>query len=153
VATQKPGVIPTSLNQFFWASGADGRLRIQRCSGCGRYTHPPAPICSSCECRQLAPAIVSGRGQIYTFTTVRHAFHPGFAGDLPYVVAIVELVEQPGLHLITRIVDIAPQAVMIGMEVAVTFERNGAFWLPLFRPASGEAEQAGSSGQPTEERI
>ena len=29
------------LTEFFWTSGADGRLRIQGCGACGRLQHPP----------------------------------------------------------------------------------------------------------------
>jgi uncharacterized OB-fold protein len=61
-------------------------------------------------------------------------WHPGF--EPPYVFAIVELTEQDGLRLTTNVVDCAPDAVDIGMEVEVTFEARGDAWLPLFRPAS-----------------
>jgi uncharacterized OB-fold protein len=49
------------------------------------------------------------------------------------VLAIVELVEQDGLRLTTRIVDISPEAVRIGLSVRVQFEQVEDVWLPLFR--------------------
>jgi uncharacterized OB-fold protein len=82
---------------------------------------------------------MSGRGTIFSFTVIRRAFHPGFAADLPYVVALVELAEQAGLHLITSIVGDAAQ-LRIGTEVAVEFEPYGDFARPVFRPlARGSA--------------
>jgi uncharacterized OB-fold protein len=63
-----------------------------------------------------------------------HAWIPGF--DPPYVVAIVELEEQPELRLTTNVVRCAPQAVRIGMPLRVLFEeRDDGVFLPLFEPA------------------
>ena len=76
---------------------------------------------------------MSGRGTIFSFTIVRRAFHPGFAADLPYVVALVALAEQAGLHLVSNIVgDVAH--LRVGAEVTVAFEPYGAFARPVFRP-------------------
>lgn len=33
---------------FYWTSGAEGTLRIQRCTACGTYQHPPFPRCAAC---------------------------------------------------------------------------------------------------------
>jgi uncharacterized OB-fold protein len=62
---------------------------------------------------------VSGRGVVHTFTLAHHAFIPSL--EVPYVIAIVELVEQPGLRMMTNIVDCDPQSVRVGMPVRVTF--------------------------------
>lgn len=35
-------------NEFFWKSGADGKLRILRCQDCSSYIHPPQPACRYC---------------------------------------------------------------------------------------------------------
>jgi uncharacterized OB-fold protein len=61
----------------------------------------------------------------------RHRWFPG--QQVPYVLAIVELVEQPGLRLMTRMVDVATDSVRIGMPVHVQFEQVDDVWLPLFR--------------------
>jgi uncharacterized OB-fold protein len=52
----------------------------------------------------------------------------------PYTIAIVELAEEPGLRLLTNVVDCAPDDVYVGMPVEVVFESHGAVHLPLFRP-------------------
>jgi uncharacterized OB-fold protein len=82
---------------------------------------------------------MSGYGTVYSFTIVRRAFHPGFATELPYVVAMVELPEQVGLRVISRVVNTAPEAVRIGLPVEAVFIPEGAFGLALFQPGSGEA--------------
>jgi hypothetical protein len=33
----------TPVNEWFWTSGADGRLRIQGCTDCKALVHPPVP--------------------------------------------------------------------------------------------------------------
>jgi uncharacterized OB-fold protein len=119
-------------NEFFWTSGADGRLRFLRCQTCGYYIHPPSPICPIDLSRDIAPEAVSGRGTVHTFTVNHQPWIPGY--DPPYVIAIVELEEQEGLRLMTNVVGCGPDDVTVGLPVEVTFEHNHDVWLPLFRP-------------------
>jgi len=46
----------------------------------------------------------------------------------------VELEDDPTVRLTTNIVDCAIEDVRIGMPVEVTFEANGEWFVPLFRP-------------------
>jgi uncharacterized OB-fold protein len=114
----------------FWQSGAQGVLRIHYCASCRKYFHPPAPICPRCASFDVAPRAVSGRGRVVSFTVNHHAWTPELA--LPYVVAIVELVEQPGLRFVSNIVGCDPDAVKIDLPVKVRFEQLEDVWLPLF---------------------
>ena len=122
----------TPETEFFWTSGADGRLRFLRCNDCYAYVHPPAPVCPKCSSRALDPEPVSGRGTVATFTVNHQDW-----GLLPppYVIAIVELVEQPGLRLTTNLVGIEPTDVRTGMPVQVCFEQHNDTWIPLFETA------------------
>ncbi len=53
---------------------------------------------------------------------MRQSFLPGFDDDLPFVLVDVELVEQPGLRMIGRLVD-GPEALpSIGAVVRAVFE-------------------------------
>jgi hypothetical protein len=79
----------------------------------------------------------SGRGTVYTFVVVREARARGWDKMVPYVLAVVELEEGP--RMLTDLVDVEPEAVTIGMPVAVTYaELDGTTQLPLFRPRSLE---------------
>jgi len=122
--------------QRFWTAGGDGRLELLRCGQCGTYVHPPAPRCPTDQGTDLAWTPVSGRATVATFTVNHQPWMPGPA--LPYVVAIVEIAEQPSVRLTTNVVGCAPQDVRIGMPVRVTFEHHadpdGDVWLPLFEP-------------------
>jgi uncharacterized OB-fold protein len=118
-------------SRFFWESGADGVLRILRCT-CGRFQHPPLPRCPVCGSTNLEPARVSGRGKVATFTLNYQPWRPGLT--LPYVFAAVELEEQSELYVFTNIIDCPPEAVQIGMSVEVVFEHHADVYLPLFHP-------------------
>ncbi|MBX6388891.1 MAG: OB-fold domain-containing protein [Frankia sp.] len=133
-APPAPRVLPPldDTNRPFWTGGAAGVLLIGRCADCRRWTHPPIESCPECG-GPVAPEPVSGAGTVFTFTVNHHAFHP--AVPVPYVIAIVELAEQPDLRLVTNIVDCPPEAVHIGMPVQVAFEPNGEAFVPVFRPA------------------
>jgi uncharacterized OB-fold protein len=137
----RPPRIPppiTEVNRDFWTGGADGQLHILRCSSCRQWVHPPTETCPHCE-GALHPEPVSGRGSVFTFTVNRHPFNP--AVPVPYLIAIVELVEQVGLRFTTQLVDCDVDAASIGMPVEVTFEQAGEAWVPLFRPVrAGESE-------------
>ena len=126
--------------EYFWTSGADGHLRVKRCGDCGRYLHPPTPVCSTCRSRAVEPTIVSGRGTVATFTVNHQPWSPGFPP--PYVYALVELEEQAGLNLATNIVGCPIEDVRIGMPVEVYFDRYEDVWLPLFRPRRDHSEAA-----------
>jgi uncharacterized OB-fold protein len=126
--------VPGPLTQFFWDGVAENRLLILRCQTCGNYIHYPRPVCNRCLGTDLAPEPVSGLGHIYTYTWVMQAFHPYFVDKLPYVVAVVELVEQPGLRLTTTVVDCAEGDLEVGLPVEVLFDEVvPGLKLPLFR--------------------
>src|SRR4029450_10363807 len=84
----------TPVNEWFWTSGADGRLRIQGCQDCKALVHPPVPVCPACRSRSWAPTVVSGRATVVGFTVNHHPWLPGL--DPPYVIANVALGGGPG---------------------------------------------------------
>ena len=137
VAAQPVRPAPDHLTSFFWDGARQHQLLIQKCHRCGRFQHPPEPVCHHCLSFDLGAGQVSGRGTIYSFEIAMQAFHPWFADKIPFVIAVVELIEQPHLKLITNIVDTGPEAIEIGAEVEVTWRRlDGQFTLPVFRPTS-----------------
>jgi len=120
-------------NEFFWTSGADGKLRFLRCQACQEYVHPPAPRCPTCLSSELSPEVVSGRATVVAHTLNVHGWIPG---SQPYLVAWVAIDEQPDVRLTTNLVGVEPDDVRDGMAVEVVFEHNDDVWLPLFRPVT-----------------
>jgi len=132
-ATPPPRKLPLiePETEFFWKSGEDGRLRIQRCGECGHYQQPPWPRCTSCHSEAVAPEVVSGRGKVAAYTINYEPWLPGL--EVPFVFAAVELEEQAELYVFTNI--LAPvDSVRVGMPVSVSFELHEDVWLPMFTP-------------------
>jgi hypothetical protein len=127
-------IVPTLTKAYrpFWTGGAQGQLLILRCGPCGRWVHPPSKACPACGSTELTPQPTSGRATVFSYTVNRHPYNP--AVPLPYVIAIVELVEQDDLRLMTNIVNCDPEAVSIGMPVRVLFEQHDEVYVPLFEP-------------------
>lgn len=133
---EKPLPVPIPETRGFWDGTKAGELRVQVCGACGHTQLPGGPACAACWSPDLAWRAVSGRGAVFSFTVVHHAFHPAFASECPYVVADVELEEGP--IITSRVVGCDPRTVEIGMPVQVTFERvSDEIALPLFTPRSG----------------
>jgi uncharacterized OB-fold protein len=132
--TTTPPPLPrlTPESDFYWTGGAAGELRILRCESCRRYAHPPTPLCRQCGSDRLAPEAVSGRGSVWTFTVSHQQLLPSLS--TPYVVAVVELEEQADLHVTTRLIDVDPDDVAVGIPVEVRFEQHDNIYLPLFAP-------------------
>lgn len=126
----------TELTAPFWTGGERGELVFQTCQDDGYRIHPPTPVCPKCYGRNIAPAAVSGRATVAAFTVNHQAWNPLMPP--PYVVAIIEIEEQPDVRLTTNLVNVAPEDVHIGMAVRAVFEEHedneGKVWIPLFEP-------------------
>ncbi len=118
-------------NREFWTSGAVGELRLPHCADCDRFVFPPSRTCPDCA-GSAAYAPLSGRGHVFTYTVNHHRYHPEV--PVPYVIAIVELVEQEGLRFTTNIVNCPVESVVVGLPVRVVFEAQGEVYVPLFEP-------------------
>lgn len=132
----RPVPTPDDVSGFYWQAAAEHRLVLQRCRSCHELQYPPEICCVHCQSDEFELAEVSGRGVLYSYAVVDRALHAGFVDTLPYVVAFVELDEQPGLRILTNLVDVPPDTPLsCGMPVEVTFEDRGTVTLPQFRPA------------------
>jgi len=77
---------------------------------------------------------------VFSFIVANRASVPGFLELAPYVVALVELDEQPGLRLASRLAGIDAHGVEIGMRVQGEIEAlpGGSYRIPIFRPVAAE---------------
>jgi uncharacterized OB-fold protein len=97
------------------------RLSAQRyalagevCPHCGFAIFPPRDICPSCAQPAQEVYTFSGKGTVYSYTTVLDA-PEGFEEQAPYVLALVQLDEGP---LVTaQLTDLGDEPVEIGMPV------------------------------------
>lgn len=97
------------------------RLKSQRyalvgevCPHCQVKIFPPRDICPDCGREARETFQFSGRGEVYSFTTVYEA-PAGFEESAPYTVALVKLEEGP--MVTAQLTDLGEDKAAIGMPV------------------------------------
>lgn len=129
----RPLPCPNALTEAYWQAAHQGELKLPRCEVCAKFHFYPRSACPFCGSTALAWQVVSGKGEVYSYTVVHRAPSKGFAEQVPYVVAVVALDEGP--HLMTRLTQVQPGAVNIGLRVQVEFEKqDDETTLPVFFP-------------------
>lgn len=124
----------------FWDGLRRGVLVIQRCRDCHTWIHYPKASCPACHSFDLGFEPVSGRGEVYTFTSVAREFSPGVRP--PYVAALVQLEDAPTVRLVTDLVGCEADQVHIGMPVRAVFQEVSAeAGLVFFTPRENGVEQ------------
>jgi uncharacterized OB-fold protein len=135
-AITKPIPAANDLDRPYWDGARQGQLMVQRCTGCGRYAHPPAMICPHCGSEDQVWEKACGRGTIHSFTIARQSTTRGFQAELPYVVVLVALEEDPDVLILTNLVGpVDLDGLDVGDPVAVTFEARGEMMVPQFELA------------------
>jgi uncharacterized OB-fold protein len=77
----------------------------------------------------------SGRGAVHTFSVIHRNGSPGYAEEVPYLVAIIELEEGP--RMTANVIGSDPEEVAVGMPVQVTFVKvSDELGIPQFRKAA-----------------
>jgi uncharacterized OB-fold protein len=115
-------IVPDAETRPFWEGIAEGELRLQRCSACGKAVFYPRAVCPHCFAGELTWFRAAGTGTIYSYTVAHRAFGE-FATQVPFTVALVDLDE--GVRMLTRIVDTQPDKVRIGARVRLEITRLG----------------------------
>lgn len=130
----KPMPLPDEASKPFYDGARQGKLMLMRCTACRTPRFPSRESCDECLSPEYEWYEASGRGTVRTFGVMHQRYHPGFADELPYVIAIVELDEGPRLPANLRGVSNAD--VRVGMPVVVEFEQYDDVAIPRFRPVS-----------------
>ena len=105
----------------YWAGAARGVLRIPRCDTCRRWVWYPESSCRWCGGTSLTWCDASGRGRLFSWSVIHHAWIPQVADRLPFVTGLVALEEDPAVRLVSYIVDCAPAALRCDQPVHVVF--------------------------------
>lgn len=130
--TRKPLPTPTPVTAAYWEAAARGELQLQRCQRCDERFLYPRLWCPKCWSTALAQEAATGRGVVIACTTVYQAPSPAYQDDVPYVVAVVRLVEGP--QLMANVVGCDPMKVQVGTPVTVAFEERDGMRIPQFQP-------------------
>lgn len=108
----------TPVTQPFWEATAQRKLLMQHCRDCHSWVWCPRPACVECGSERLQWTPLSGRGRVFAFTVIREVVGRalrGFAKDIPYVTAWIDLEEGP--RFCSNIVHCPVEKVTIGMAV------------------------------------
>ena len=131
---KKPIPIPDEASRPFYEGAREHRLMLQRCSACGTWHWPVISRCPACLSTDVSWAQASGKGTLYTFALMHQILHPGFASEVPYNVAEIDLEE--GVRMSSNIIGCSNDDLRIGMPLEVTFEDiTDEISLPKFKLA------------------
>ncbi len=131
----KPLPLITTLSKVFYDACKENKLIYQHCPDCG--CDPiffPKHMCPDCLGENLGWKVSKGKGRIYSFTVALDSAPPEFWGDMPYILAIVELDE--GFRMMSNIVMCDPNDVTCDKRVEIVFDPvTPEVTLPKFRLA------------------
>lgn len=91
---------------------AKGEFVIQQCKDCGQHVFYPRELCNHCGSINLKWVQAVGRGEVYSTTVIRR--RPEKGGD--YNIVLITLEEGP--RMMSKVIDLEPDEVKIGMKVS-----------------------------------
>ena len=123
---------PTSVGERFFTlpstPSGEPHLIGSKCSSCGEVFFPSRLCCRRCSSREMEEIPLSGKGTLYSFTTVR-VRPPHFIGEVPYLVGVVELPESERIRTLLSHCD--QSCLEIGMEMELSIEVVGKTNKPI----------------------
>lgn len=138
--TMSPEIVnlhPDPWTEPFWRAAREHRLTAPRCTTCGTFRMPPTGFCRKCRAQGVDWVQLVGSGTVYSFTVTHQALIPQLAAYTPYVIAVVELDDAPGIRLVTNLVDAEIETVRIGMPVTVVWDDvHEHATIPRFTPSA-----------------
>lgn len=122
----------------YWEALQEKRLVIQQCVQCGKFRHYPQPMCPACHSMEAGWHEIGGKGVVHSWTITHQTVIPGFAEQVPYVVATVDLPE--GVRVAAPLRGVAHERLRIGLPVSLIFEKDGeGRWMPAFTASGADA--------------
>lgn len=116
-------------------------LRGTRCLSCAAVYFPRAVSCRNPDCveKQVEPARIDGRGELYSYTIQRYRPPALFAMEpwAPYALGLVAL--ENGLRVMGMIAGVALEEIRIGMPLRLSIQPlNAAALTHVFVPDGEE---------------
>jgi len=119
-------------NKWWWDAVDEGKLTIQRCTGCGKLRHPPRAMCGECHSLEWDSIESKMAGTVHSYVVLHYPEIPGYT--YPLVSAVIDLDE--GTRIISNVVGCKPEEVRIGMKVQGKIDAmDEEMHLPQFYPA------------------
>ena len=120
--------MPVLVREGLFTDGDPPALLGTRCRACGSVHFPRADACTYCATPDPEPIALSRRGTLWAWTAVT-APPPGYRGEVPFGVGVVELPE--GVRVITRLTESDPAALVEGQAMELRI-------VPLHRSEDGK---------------
>jgi uncharacterized OB-fold protein len=116
------------VRQGLFTDGDEPTLLGSRCTACGAHHFPRHDTCPYCSTEDPLPAELSNAGTLWAWTAVTSA-PPGYQGQVPYGLGVVELPE--GIRVITRLTESDPGSLSVGQAMELRI-------VPLHANADGD---------------
>ena len=130
---------------------ATPHLVARQCRDCGDISFPPFRYCLKCNGKEeTVEKVLSNEGILASYTIARQVM-PGFNPD--YILANVQMKDDPSLVLVAQLTDIKPEDVEIDMELTmvpkiIKMLMNGEKVVSYcFRPKDPDKVSPGEGGQ------
>jgi uncharacterized OB-fold protein len=132
---KKPIPVPSDESRPYWEALRDRRLMMPRCDDCGHSWFPPSFLCPKCNASKWTWTQVTGKGRIFSYVVYHRVYHPAFANEVPYAVAVIELDEGPRVY--SNVIGMSPDKLACDMKVEVVYEPiNDEITLAKFKPVA-----------------
>jgi uncharacterized OB-fold protein/acyl dehydratase len=122
---------------------------IQRCDDCESWIFYPRSRCPQCLGDQLQWKQIAGNGTLYTYTVSRRPTYPSFAEEVPQRLAVIRFDEGP--HITSTLVNVADDAIEIGMAVEPVFEEQPNSKAVLLRYQPADESRRSTVGKETDQ--
>lgn len=106
--------MPVMVRPGLFTDGDAPALLGSRCPSCGAYQFPRQETCPYCSAGDSQPVELSATGTLWAWTAVT-APPPGYAGEIPFGIGVVELPE--GIRVVTRLTESDPAALALGQDM------------------------------------
>jgi uncharacterized OB-fold protein len=117
-----PEPVVEAETEGFWAGLREGEIRASVCVDCGAATLR-VERCVSCGSDHRRWEPVKGAGAVKSFVVFHRAYHPYWATQVPYNVAVITLPE--GVEILTNVVDCDNSELTVGARVRLEIRKRG----------------------------
>jgi len=117
----KPIPLPDPDTVPYWDGLRRHELCLQQCAECNRLRWPARLLCDRCQARAAEWVVLSGQGELVTWSVMHHVLSPAFADDTPYVIGMVRLAEQRDLIIMGPVTACSPGDLRIGVGVQAAY--------------------------------
>lgn len=138
-----PPMLPETpdYTALYWERLAEGQLAFARCGHCGHAWLPVSRECPQCHAAAWRFEVASGRATLLSWVIYHHAYNELWADRVPYVVALVQLVEGPRLTS-NLIGDLTGAELQMDQPLQLVIEDERGTAVPRFTPVDPPLRKA-----------